>query len=486
MRIARRLTHLVGCLALTLLIVTSSTAWAQAPTLYTSRPSWEAAAPPSNLITFEGIAPAGGFVPFDTAFGRIESGVRFFGATVSPLTYYLRVVDAAYSTGYNWGSGAFVHGPPETVGPGGEGGPNSGIVMVPPPGITAIGADLMSFVQYQSAIRIEVNYANGSQYVFNVNTATYPNRAFAGVVSTQPILSIRFRGLTGFPGLDNVAFGGVNALAAPRLTGSASGNTVSFAWTPAAVPGPVSGWRLEASVASYGPVVATIDTLNTSLLVPGVPAGTYFVRVRPLSGATAGPISNEVVVTVGGACTAAPSPPSGLVASAQGSTLSASWTPPASGCAPTSYVIRGGSAPGSTNVGAVNVGLSTSVAANLPPGTYYLTVVAMNGAAASAPSSEVAVTVGGCTVPAAPTNFVASSALDVVTLMWQAPSGSVTRYQLEVGSATGASDIASVPFHGTGLQTAGVQRGTYFLRVRAENACGVGPASAERMLTVSY
>ncbi|MGE0360361.1 MAG: hypothetical protein AB7H93_04585 [Vicinamibacterales bacterium] len=473
-------------IALWCLAGTAAVAAAQAPTLYTNRPSWEAAAPPANVITFEGIAPAGGFVPFDTAAGRIESGVRFFGATASPLKYYLRVVDAAYSTGYNWGSGAFLHGPPETVGPGGEGGPNSGIVMVPPAGITAIGADLMSFVQYQSVIRIEVNYANGSQYVFDVNSAAYPNRAFAGVVSTQPIFSIRFRGLTGFPALDNVAFGGVNALGAPRLTGSAAGNVVSFAWTPAPVSAPISGWRLEASVASYGPLVASIDTLNTSLVVPGVPAGTYFVRVRPLSGTTAGPISNDVVVTVGGACTAAPSPPTGLAASAQGGTLTASWTAPVSGCAPTSYVIRGGSAPGTTDIGAVNVGLTTGLVVNLPPGIYYLTVVAMNGAAASAPSNEVAVTVGGCTVPGAPANFTAGSALDVVTLTWTAPAGPVTRYRLEVGSAAGASNLAVVQWQGTALQTAGVARGTYYLRVRAENACGVGPGSAERVLTVSY
>jgi hypothetical protein len=31
-----------------------------------------------------------------------------------------------------------------------------------------------------------------------------------------------------------------------------------------------------------------------------------------------------------------------------------------------------------------------------------------------------------------------------------------------------------------------VQRGTYYLRVRAENACGIGPATAERVLTVSW
>jgi hypothetical protein len=43
-----------------------------------------------------------------------------------------------------------------------------------------------------------------------------------------------------------------------------------------------------------------------------------------------------------------------------------------------------------------------------------------------------------------------------------------------------------VPLTVTALQAPGVQRGTYYLRVRAENACGVSAPSAERVLTVSY
>jgi hypothetical protein len=113
-------------------------------------------------------------------------------------------------------------------------------------------------------------------------------------------------------------------------------------------------------------------------------------------------------------------------------------------------------------------------------------VVAVNGAVAGPPSNEVPVVVGGCTPPSAPPSFTASSAADTVTLVWQAPAGPVTRYVIEVGSASGASNLATVPWTGTGLQTAGVQRGTYFLRVRAENSCGIGPASAERMITVNY
>jgi hypothetical protein len=461
-------------------------AWAQPPTLYTSRAAWQAASPPANVIGFEGIAPAAGFTAFDTAAGRIESGVRFFGATVSPLKYYLRVVDAAYSgSGFNWGSGAVLHGPPETLGPAGEGGPNSGLVAVFPAGITAVGADIMSFAQYQSTFRIEVNYASGSQHVFTVATLPYPQRAFAGFVSSQPIFSIRFRGLTGFPTLDNVAFGGVGALAAPRLTGSVAGNVASFNWTPAPVSGPTTGWRLEASTSSYGAVVAAVTTAATSLVVPGVPQGTYYVRVRPMNGSTLGPISNEVSIAVSGPCLGPPSAPTGLTATAQGPTVSVSWAAPASGCPPTSYVVRAGSTPGATNLGSVNVGANTSISAPVAAGTYYVTVVAMNGALAGPPSSEVAVTVGGCAVPAAPTGFTVTKALDVVTLTWQAPPGPVTRYLLEVGASSGGLEYGRLRWPGTVLQTAGVQPGTYYMRVRAENACGIGPASEERVLIVS-
>jgi hypothetical protein len=72
-----------------------------------------------------------------------------------------------------------------------------------------------------------------------------------------------------------------------------------------------------------------------------------------------------------------------------------------------------------------------------------------------------------------------------VTLAWEAPLGPVTRYVIEVGSITGASDIARVSWPSTVLQTVGVQAGLYFLRVRAENSCGLGLPSIERALTVS-
>ena len=470
-------------LAAAAVVATVTLAAAQSPDLYTSRSAWQAAAGPVNTVTFENLAPANGFTAFDTSNGLLTSGVRFVGGTASPLRYYLRVVDSRYSgSGFNWGSGAFLHGPPETIGPGGEGGPNSGVMVVFPAGITAAGADIMSFAGYASMFRIEVDYADGSRYSFDVPSLAYPQRAFAGVVSSRPMLSIRFRGLTGFPSLDNVAFGGRDALGAPQLTASGRYDTYSISWTPAPVSATATAWRLEVSATSFGPPLISLDTPHTEMSGWG-PPGTYFVRVRALRGTTVGPFSNEVVVTLTGPCVGAPDAPTLRAASAQGHVLQAEWTPATSGCSPTGYVIRGGSRPGATDLGSVQMGAITNFSQEVLPGVYYLTVVAQNGPDVSPPSNEVRVNVD-C-APPPPPGFSATSARDHVTLAWEAPLGPVTRYVIEVGSITGASDIARVSWPSTVLQTVGVQAGLYFLRVRAENSCGLGLPSIERALTVS-
>lgn len=461
-------------------------AWAQ--TTYANRALWAAAAGPVNTETFEGIAPAAGYTAFDTASGLPRPGNRFTGVVKAGASYYLRVVDAAYTSGWNWGSGAVLHGAPNVVGPGGEGGPNSWILAATPVGTTAVGADIMSILQYASSMTIVVTTIDSHQYTYTVSTLAYPQRAFFGIVTQTPILSIRFQGLQGFPVIDNYSFGGPGAIGPPTITNVVTvGQLVSIYWTPPVQSGlPISGYQFEVASSSYGPAYYTVQTPGTSLIAPGVPYGTYFVRVRSLSGATLGPSSNEAVITVG-ACSAAPPAPTGVTASAQGTLVSASWAPPSSGCPPTAYLVRVGTTSAGADIGTFNVGLATGAAGTLPPGTYYVSVVALNGAQASPLSNVASVVVGSaCTVPAAPTNFVAASALDVATLTWSPPAGPVTRYLIEVGSTSGAKDITTFPLTVPGFQTAGVQRGTYYLRVRAENSCGVGPASLERVLSVTY
>ena len=132
--------------------------------------------------------------------------------------------------------------------------------------------------------------------------------------------------------------------------------------------------------------------------------------------------------------------------------------------------------------------VTLTVPPSLAPGTYYLTVVAENASGVSAPSNEALVTVGSsCTVPGAPISFSATSNRDIVTLSWAPnPSGGAPAwYLLEVGSTSGAADLGVARIGVPGIQQPALN-GTYYVRVRGENACGIGPASDERVLVVSY
>jgi hypothetical protein len=137
----------------------------------------------------------------------------------------------------------------------------------------------------------------------------------------------------------------------------------------------------------------------------------------------------------------------------------------------------------------VPLGNSTTIsAANVPLGTYYWRILTSDPAGTALPSLEAQFSVTGCT-PGAPQNFahvVDSSRL--VTLSWAAPlSGSAPfTYRIEVGSQTGLEDMLVA--HVGALTSIEVQAppGTYFVRIRATNACTPlgGAASVERMIVV--
>jgi uncharacterized protein (TIGR03437 family) len=185
------------------------TAFAQTPPVqFNSRPAWAASVTSFTTIEFEGIAPIGGFAAFDVPSGFTQSGVNFVGvAPSSPFPYYLRVVDPAFApTNFDWGSGAVLHGPPNFVAPSGVGGPGSSIRITLPSNVTAVGTDIMSFLEYASSFQVTVTTAAGSTN-FNVSSFSYPNRAFVGFTSSVPILSLQFIGLEGFPTLDNFSTG---------------------------------------------------------------------------------------------------------------------------------------------------------------------------------------------------------------------------------------------------------------------------------------
>jgi hypothetical protein len=282
---------------------------------------------------------------------------------------------------------------------------------------------------------------------------------------------------------------GVSAVAPPdpptNLSGTVVGSTVNLSWTPPAGGTPPTSYLIEAALTAGGPIIASLPLAPTTVTIPGVPSGTFFLRVRALNAEGASAPSNEISVTVGSACSTAPAPPVNLTASVSGARVALGWAVGSGGCPATGFLVRAGSAPGVVDIANLPVGNVTGLQATAPPGTYFISVAAQNAFGMSAPSNEIAVTVSSsCTIPGPPIGFAVGSTGSTATMSWAPPTtgGTPTSYLLEAGTAPGLANLASLPVGGLSF-AATVPSGTYYLRVKGQNACGVGPASNEQMLT---
>lgn len=124
-------------------------------------------------------------------------------------------------------------------------------------------------------------------------------------------------------------------------------------------------------------------------------------------------------------------------------------------------------------------------------GTANVTVTVSDGTLASSRGFVLSVTApsgggggggGGTSVPGAPGNFTVAFSGRSVFMTWTAPStgGTPTGYVLEAGSRSGAADLAAIPLSAaTSFSASGVPDGVFWLRVRAANASGSGPASSD-------
>jgi hypothetical protein len=133
---------------------------------------------------------------------------------------------------------------------------------------------------------------------------------------------------------------------------------------------------------------------STSFVVPNVPAGTYFVRVRAVGMDGDSEPSNEVVVSVvGSSCTTPPAPPVNFRSIINGSFITLNWSSGA-GCPAKNFVLHAGSAPFSSNLAIRSLGDTLTFGASAPAGTYYLRLYAENLYGSSGPSNEVTAVVG--------------------------------------------------------------------------------------------
>src|SRR6185503_8834854 len=123
----------------------------------------------------------------------------------------------------------------------------------------------------------------------------------------------------------------------------------------------------------------------------GVPNGTYTFTVRALNALGSSAPSNSVTLTFPGtsaSCTSAPLVPTSFFVSRTARVVSVSWQPPAGGPAATRYVLSVG--------GAASASFSTtslSLSATAPPGTYMLSVRAVNACGESPASTSQTISV---------------------------------------------------------------------------------------------
>lgn len=266
------------------------------------------------------------------------------------------------------------------------------------------------------------------------------------------------------------------------LTSVVNGGTLRLSWNRA--PGAQS-YRLEAGTAASLSDLFSGDVGDVASLAGIVPPGTYFVRVRAANALGVSAPSNQVVVTVSSAasCTTAPPAPASMLAQGGGLLVALSW--PASAVA-TSYLLDAGTASGATDIGTATVGNVTTYQGVGVTGTYFVRVRAANACGVSAPSTEMAVTLGCSAQAVVPAGLTVTRAGSVATFTWQPPLGA-SSYRMQVGSAPGVPNLADVAM---GTETtaaaslAGVPNGTYYVRVTAVSACGVGAPSNEVVVTV--
>lgn len=200
---------------------------------------------------------------------------------------------------------------------------------------------------------------------------------------------IRLRAIAGgvLSGPSNELFVNVNVPVPPsapaNLLGLVNGGAVQLAWTPTFGGGAPTGSILDVTGAlSASLALGPGETFS----FPAVPPGTYTFRMRQTNGGGASDPSGPVTLTFPGGCSGAPLPAAKFFAYKAGGMLYLHWDPPASGAAPSTYLLNvTGSFVGTFPMG----GRSFSVAA--PPGTFTFSIVSTNacGASAATPTQTV-------------------------------------------------------------------------------------------------
>ena len=350
--------------------------------------------------------------------------------------------------------------------------------------------------------KIEVSSDGGSSWsdlVANTSntTTTYAHTGLAsGDTRHYRVSAINTNG-TGVPSNVDSATTGTSVPGAPTgLTATASGTTaIDLSWSaPGSTGGSaITGYKIEVSSdggSSWSDLVANTSNTTTTYAHTGLASGdTRHYRVSAINTNGTGVPSNVDSATTG---TAAPGAPTGLTATASGTTaIDLSWSAPGStgGSAITGYKIEVSSDGGSSWSDLVaNTSNTTTTYAHtgLASGdTRHYRVSAINTNGTGVPSNVDSATTG-TSVPGAPTGLTATaSGTTAIDLSWSAPGSTggsaITGYKIEVSSDGGSSWsdlVANTSNTTTTYAHTGLASGdTRHYRVSAINTNGTGVPS---------
>ena len=169
------------------------------------------------------------------------------------------------------------------------------------------------------------------------------------------------------------------------LLGLADGSTLALSWARTFAGGVPTGAVLDVSgAASLSLPLGATDTFAFA----GVPSGSYTFNVRAANAFGLSDPSNAVTLTFPALCSGPPLTPPPLFVHRAGQTLQVFWDAPASGPAPTGYVLLvSGAFAGAFPLTARSIG------GTVGPGSYGFRVVATNPCGQSEPTALESVTV---------------------------------------------------------------------------------------------
>jgi hypothetical protein len=168
-----------------------------------------------------------------------------------------------------------------------------------------------------------------------------------------------------------------------------AGATVTLSWTTPTTGSVITGFELEAGPAPGSAAYGHTTLAHSPVVIPQVPAGTYYLRLRSVGPGGMSAPSPDTVATVAGCVVPGPTT---ITASLSGGALTLTWAAPA-GSDPSSYYVGVGTAPGTHDLGVYPVGAITSVTVTPPAGTYFVRALATNTCGAGPVSADAAVTI---------------------------------------------------------------------------------------------